>query len=177
MTLHQTHRAKRDARVKTHPARVADDELGAAAADVDHERRRLGQARTAHDAGEHEPRLVVAAEHVHRLAKRVEQLSRVARVAYGAGGDDSRVAAVVRLGQGEQLVHRGDGGLDRFGLEFAAGVEAAAKSGLAAGFEMRRNLVAAQVGDKQFHRVGADVDDAAPHGMLKCGRGRGWRHR
>ena len=75
VALHQTHRAKREAHVKPHPARVADDELGAAATDVEDERRIVGQARARHSTGEGQARLVVAAEHVHRLAKRIKQFA------------------------------------------------------------------------------------------------------
>ena len=149
--------------MKPHPARVANNDLGAASAGIEHHDRLLDQARVRHGTGKGQARLVVAAEYLHRLAKGLEQLARVGRLANRAGGDDADVAAVVPPGQGEQFIHRSDGRLDRFGLEFAVGIKASAKPCLAAGFEMWRNVAAVQIGDEQLDRVGADVDDAAPH--------------
>ena len=113
---------------------AADHELGAAAADVDHERRLAVAARAGGGAEEGQPRLLVARDRAgvdpEALAQLVAELLAVGGVAHRAGGhgDDAlgavarRSLAVARASVVEHALHRGVG-------EAAARVDALAEPG------------------------------------------------
>ena len=111
----------------------ADDELGRAAADVDHQGAIDAAGRPADGAAVGEPRLLGAVEDpgVEReaLAKLGDEGARVVGVAHGAGGDRGHHVGPQRLVDRDVLADRVADVLDRLGGELVRGVDAAAEPG------------------------------------------------
>jgi hypothetical protein len=147
-------------------AAAPHDQLGAPAADVDHDRERPGLAGGGR-AQEREPRLLVAGDRAgvdpEALAHRSAELVAVGAVAHGARGDGDRSLGAVLvdrgavLGQGrEDALHGGVG-------EPARSVDAVAEPrDLRAAVELRY-LATGHVGHQKAGRVRAKVDDRYAH--------------
>jgi hypothetical protein len=142
-------------------ARRADHELGAAAADVDHERR--GVARSCRGrAQEGELGLLVTADgsrvDVEALAQRPEQVAGVGAVAHGARGHRDGVGAV-RVDQLAVAGDRVEHALDRRRREPPAAVDALAEAGDGRAPLELADAPAVDLRDEQPGRVRAEVDD------------------
>lgn len=155
---------------------LADDDFGAAAADVEDEEGVLVEGWVGENAAEGPVGFLFAADDVDRelggLVDGLEEVVGVARVAGGAGGD----GADGESAEGTGLVREGGDGLggagDGFGLEGVGLVEPLSEAGLLADFQDRFDRVGVEVGDEEFDRVGSDVDDGAALGG-GGGQGRG----
>ena len=146
-----------------------DDELGGAAADVDHDRR-LGRRRPAgHRAQERQLRLFLAAEHARVEAVVVAhargELGAVGGVAHRRGEHGEVGLAAVLVDRLAVLGERREDALAGLRGERAAGVDAVAQPGdlRAARRAPRPRRSRVDVGDQQPRGVGADVDDGDAH--------------
>jgi hypothetical protein len=146
-------------------ARVAEDELGAAAAHVEEQHRLVAERIVRQHALKRPVRLLLTADDLDRhaagRAHGREQSIRVHRVPGRAGGDDPEMRSALRAGGvgevGDGLGSVGDG----LGTEPVVIIEAPAQARLLAAFPDRLDASGGNVRDEQLHRVGADVYDSA----------------
>ncbi len=140
---------------------VADDQLGRAAADVDHQCR-PGGGVLGGGAEVGQPRLFGAVEDAGREREALTQLGdegrAVAGVADGAGGDRVDGPDAELPDRRHVLADRRAGVLDRLGREAAREVDAPAQPGDRAAPLDRADPAPLHVGHEQPRRVGPDVD-------------------
>ena len=161
----------------------ADDELGGAAADVDHDGWLGGGLPTqpsgpcfasldrsaGHGAEERELRLFVAAEdagvEVKVLAHTRGEVGPVGGVAHGGGEHGEVGAGAVGVDRGAVVLERAKDPLDGLLGEGAVRVDAVAEAGDVRASEqlVHRSAVRVDVGDQQAGGVGADVNDGDAH--------------
>ena len=141
----------------------ADDELGRAAADVDHEVR-LGLGEPDRRARELEARLLLAAEelgpHAEQLLDRIEEVVAVGGVARRAGRGGAHAGDAVTRDRFLVLADDVERARDRFGVEPAGLVHALAepRDPRAPVDRGQRRPSTVDLGDEQPHGVGSDVD-------------------
>jgi hypothetical protein len=118
--------------VRAHPVPGADDHLGRAAADVgDHERAVVG-IEVADRAGEAQPGLLVAGDHLRLDAQHVsghaEELVAVRRVAGGGGGDHADPLGTLAPADRRVVGEGRAGALECRGTEPPGGVDSLAEA-------------------------------------------------
>ncbi len=167
-----SHHARLEGGVEAGGAVAPDDELGGAAADVDHDGGLRGVLAVGHRAEERELGLLVPGERAgveavvaaHALRER----GPVGRVAHGGGEHREVGLAAVAVDQRAVVGEHSAGPLDSLGGEPPVRVHARAEAGDAReAHKLGHGPLGCDVGDEQAGGVGADVDHGDAHG-------RGW---
>lgn len=168
-SLEEPHRADGEAAAEPTVAVTADDEFGAAPAEIGDEDGAVGEFGSGADAAESEVGFGGAVEDFEGATGGVEdggaEEVSVVGFACGGGGDDAQADGAEGLGFGMELGDDLGGALDGGAGEKAAGEGAFAEAGLHAFFEDGLDGGGeggeADVGDEEFDGVRTDVDDAA----------------
>ena len=95
----------------------------------------------------------------------VRQIAWVHRVARGAGGEDADGGGIFFLREAGEFRHGGSGVRDGRRLQNVRFVKPLTEPRLPAFFQHRAHLATGHVGDEQFDRVGADINDGAADGF------------
>ncbi|MNM94199.1 hypothetical protein D3C81_1065950 [compost metagenome] len=155
---------------------LADDELGAAAADVGHQALALGVRQAVRHAEVDQARLLATGDQLHLMAEQLlgaaDEHRTVARLAQGVGGDDAHRAlrqAMDQLGVAAQAVEAAG---HRRLVEVALLVEAGGQLDLLAEAVEQADLALVDARQDHVDAVGADVDG----GDQGKGFGGGVRH-
>ncbi len=161
----QPHAAQIEALAEEMVRALAEDEFGAAAADVQDEQALAGMFGIAHHPAENPFRLLIAGDHFDAPrgapVDGVEQLIGVAGVARRAGGDDTDGGDLFVRGQAHVTRHRRGRLRDGLILKVVRFVKAPAQPRLIAPFEHRFDGLARDLRHQQLHRVGADINDSS----------------
>ena len=168
VALAVAHHARLGGDVEVHLPARARDELGRAAADVDHEQRRRVAAVAGGGRPEvGQPRLLVAAERApveaEAVAHRRGELRAVGRVADRGRQHGDAALAAVALDRLRVALERVEHAPLRRVAEPAGRVHALAEAGDDRAAVELLDAAGADVGDEQARRVRADVDDRDAH--------------
>jgi len=167
--LQQPHAAEREAVPQKIVPAPTENQLGAAAANIQQQQRRLRQLRVSGHSRKPPGRLLLARNDFDlqsgRLLDRSRQLLTVHRLTRGAGGDDADRDGLRLAGHGGEGGDSLGRGVNRLGLQAMRLVETLPEAGLFALLANRPNLRTGHLGHQQLHRVGADINDRAADGL------------
>jgi hypothetical protein len=150
---------------------LAQDQFSAPAADIHQEQGNSSKGGIGSYPLKNPIRLLISGDDLDlqsgSLFNRGGEVGRIACITRGAGGDRADGGGVMLASEVRKFRDGSSRGGDGFGLQAMSLVKAAAKPSLFALLEGRKHVIAGNIGNQQFDRVGADINDSPADGLHK----------